>query len=176
LLLFLRADVGLHDFGRQQKMPRGPSRLNVCQVSVHEIERAVRDVHNIRVGATGNPLLRASSYESEGVSGRHFVGTFLYCQARNARVAEDRLLAISRNLGRARLNSQWRSNYADRPGYVYVILGRPLPPGGMRSPQPYQGCVRDFLFECFLEYPCHVGVSGYIFTSTLIMPQVCTVM
>jgi len=167
----------LHDYGQQWNMPRGPSRLNVCQVSVHEIERAVRDVRNIRVGATGNPLMRASSYEAEGVSGRHFVGTFLYCQARNARVAEDRLLAISRNLGRARLNSQWRSNYADRPGYVYVILGKPLPPRGRISPQPYQGCVcnNDICLACFLD---HISILPYVSSSMYIASylQVCAIM
>jgi len=159
-------------------MPRGPGRLNVCQVSVHEIERAVRDVRNIRVGATGNPLMRASSYEIEGVHGRHFVGTFLYCQARNARVAEDRLLAISRNLGRARLNSQWRSNYADRPGYVYVILGRPLPPPGMINPRPYQGCVRntnDIPLASFVE---PIAVSQCISSQlkSALHLQVCAIM
>lgn len=120
-------------------MPRGYGRLDVRHVSVPELEQAVRHPCNIRVGATNNPLARAHAYEQGGVKGRFFVGSFLYCQARNARAAEDRLLHISAACGRGALNQQWTSNYPDRPGYVYVILGRPVGPG-MPPPPPDACC------------------------------------
>lgn len=121
-------------------MPRGYGRLDVRRVSVQEIEQAVRHPNNIRVGATNDPLARAHGYEQRGVKGRYFVGYFLYAPARNARAAEDHLLHITAAYGRGALNEQWTSNYADVPGYVYVILGRPAGPGARPPPPPDMGC------------------------------------
>lgn len=120
-------------------MPRGYGRLDVRAVSAQELEHAVRHPCNIRVGATNNPLARAQAYEQGGVKGRFFAGSFLYCPARNARVAEDHLLRISAAYGCGGLNQQWTSNYPDRPGYVYVIVGRPVGPG-MPPPPPPDAC------------------------------------
>ena len=106
-------------------MVRGEGHLDVRRVGVPQLERAVRHPHNIRVGATNDPLSRAHSYEQHGVSGRFFVGTFLYANARNARQAEQHLLNVARQFGRGALNTQWRSNYQDIPGYVYVVIARP---------------------------------------------------
>lgn len=49
-------------------------------------------------------------------------------QARNARQAEDHLLQLSLRHGGGHLNKQWASNYADTPGFVYVIVGRIIGP------------------------------------------------
>lgn len=120
-------------------MPRGYGRLDVRRVSVAEMERAVRHPANIRVGATNDPLARAHAYEQMGVKGRHLVGSFLYCPTSNARATENRLLHISAACGRAPLNEQWTSNYQDRAGYVYVILGRAIVPGMQHMP-PQDAC------------------------------------
>lgn len=51
------------------------------RVPVHVMENAVRSPHNLRVGATNNPLARAQDYDRKGANGYLFVGDFLYTEA-----------------------------------------------------------------------------------------------
>lgn len=77
----------------------------------------------MRVGATNDPMRRSSEYDREGY--RRCI--MFVCPARNARVAENHLLQVAAWWGGAYNNVQMRSNYANAPGFVYVIVPPPRP-------------------------------------------------
>lgn len=60
---------------------RGPGRLDVKEVPINALERAVRNPYNLRVGATNDPLARARQYE-QGIRGHVVVGQFIYSRVR----------------------------------------------------------------------------------------------
>ena len=68
-----------------------------------------------RVGATEkDPKGRAAQYEKEGYSGVMYM-----FKTENMRKAEDQLLQQG-----GTHNEQRKSNVQDKPGFVYVIIGR----------------------------------------------------
>lgn len=104
-----------------------PSRLRVERITPARLELFATHGACVRVGATTNIISRANAYQSEGLGGQNFTGVMYYTHARDVRMCENRLLLISKRAGRAVYNVQRQSNMsAGRPGFVYVILARPL--------------------------------------------------
>ena len=118
------------------------SELRLREVTPQYLEGAARHPRCVRVGATHNVVSRASSYQNETFDGRPFVGIMFFTRARDARMAENRILEVTRRAGRGQFNVQWTSNFrAGVSGYVYVIHAQPRPVPGARPHRRNQGCV-----------------------------------
>jgi len=105
--------INQHNQGEvaRQRINMPLSELRLREVPPNELEYLATHPQCVRVGATGNVVSRANSYQNETVDGRPFAGYFYYSRARNARACEDRLLYIASRSGRGRFNVQQRSNF-----------------------------------------------------------------
>ena len=93
------------------------------QVSQKRLQRIITGNRAIRAGATKDPEQRRTQYEYDDYSGKMY-----YSKTDNMTKAEDKLFGIKLPLH----NVQKKSNIASEPGYVYVIVGERLVPGGGR--------------------------------------------
>ena len=87
------------------------------------MEQAVRNGACLRVGATNDPRRRSLEYDREGYARC----VMFFCRAANARMTENHLLHVARTRGTGRHNVQGSSNYANCPGFVYLIMAPPRP-------------------------------------------------
>jgi hypothetical protein len=93
-----------------------PKKLAVVKVSSQaKLTELAQEHGSVRVGATGNPSQRASSYQTQG-----YRGTMYAARTENMYQAENRLL----NNSDGRHNVHKQSNAADEGGFVYVIQGQ----------------------------------------------------